>query len=95
MTENQPLPQSALDLIEFPSRFPLKVFGNKSEQFETIVLDLVRARCPQTEQFEVKSRESSSGKYTAVTITFTVNSRKQIEDIYQDLYSCVHVVMSL
>ena len=30
---------SALALLEYPNRFPLKVFGNHSEEFEAIVLD--------------------------------------------------------
>ncbi len=41
--------ESALDLIEYPSRFPLKVFGNHSEGFEDLVVGLVKARCPQSE----------------------------------------------
>jgi len=86
---------SPLDLLEYPSRFPLKVFGNKSAQFEGIVLKLVKARCPQAEFIEVTERQSKEGKYTALTLTFTVHSRQQLEDIYQDLYECEQVVMSL
>lgn len=95
MAEKQKMPQSALNLIEYPSRFPLKVFGNRSEQFEDIVLELVKARSPQSEHFEVSRRASSGGKYTALTVTFTAYSRKQLENIYRDLYECEHVTMSL
>jgi len=86
---------SALELIDYPSRFPLKVFGSQSTRFEDIVLDLVRARSPQNEHFEVTRRSSKGGKYIALTITFTAYSQKQLEDIYWDLYECEHVVMSL
>lgn len=86
---------SALDLIEYPSRFPLKVFGNQNTEFEPAVLKLVRARCPQAEHIEVSRRDSKTGKYIALTLTFTVHSQQQIKDIYQDLYECEHVVMSL
>jgi len=86
---------SALDLIEFPSRFPLKVFGNPNGEFEATVLKLVRARCPEAEHIEVSRRSSRTGKYVALTLTFTVHSRQQLKDIYQDLYECEHVVMSL
>ena len=95
MPEKQVKPKSALELIDYPSRFPLKVFGNQSAEFENIVLNLIRARCPQVEHFEVSSRASKAGKYIALTITFTVQNQKQLEDIYQDLYECEHVVMSL
>ncbi len=95
MAEKQENRQSALELIEYPSRFPLKVFGHHNPQFEDIVLELVRLRCPQNEHFEINKRASKGGKYTAVTVTFTAYSQKQLEDIYQDLYECEHVVMSL
>ena len=95
MFERQGKRHSALELIEYPSRFPLKVFGGQSAQFEEIVLELVKARSPQAEYFEVSRRLSKGGKYIALTVTFMVHSQKQLEDIYQDLYDCEHVVMSL
>lgn len=87
--------ESALALIDYPSRFPLKVFGNQSDEFENIVLDLVRARCPEAEHIEIRKRSSKKGKYLALTLTFTVYSQQQLEEIYQDLYDCEQVVMSL
>jgi putative lipoic acid-binding regulatory protein len=87
--------ESALALIEYPSQFPLKVFGNQAEDFEPVVLDLIRARCPQAEHIEVRRRPSKGGKYLALTLTFTVYNQQQLEQIYQDLYDCEQVVMSL
>jgi len=87
--------ESGLALIDYPSRFPLKIFGNHSDELEEIVLELVRARCPQAEHIEVSRRSSKGGKYLALTLTFTVYSQQQLEEIYQDLYDCEHVVMSL
>jgi hypothetical protein len=86
---------SALALLDYPNRYPLKVFGQKSSGFEAIVLDLVKARCPQNENIEVSKRESKKGKYLALTLTFTAYSQQQIEQIYRDLYDCDDVVMSL
>lgn len=86
---------SGLALIDYPSQFPLKVFGADSDEFETVVLDLVRTRCPQAEHIEVRRRRSRGGKYLALTLTFTVYSQQQLEEIYRDLYDCEHVVMSL
>ena len=86
---------TAFGLIDYPSRFPLKVLGNNSSEFEDIVLSLVKTRCPQAEDFEVSSRTSKAGKYISLTITFTAYSQQQLEDIYQDLYDCDDVVMTL
>jgi putative lipoic acid-binding regulatory protein len=87
--------ESALSLIEYPSRFPLKVFGNKTEAFEKAVHELVSARCPENEQIEISMRDSKGGKYLSITLTFTAYSQQQLEQIYADLYLCEHVVMSL
>ena len=87
--------ESALDLLDYPARFPLKVLGNQSAQFEDIVLQLVKARCPQAEHIEVSKRQSKGGRYIALTLTFMVYSRQQLENIYQDLYDCEQIVMSL
>ncbi len=95
MNAKSPVPDSALDLIEFPSRFPIKVFGRKGVEFEAIVVALVKTRCPQAEHIEVTQRNSKTGKYIALTLTFMVYNPQQIRDIYQDLYDCEHVVMSL
>ena len=87
--------ESGLALIEYPSRFPHKVFGKPSAEFEAIVVDLVRARCPEVEHIEISKRNSKGGKYQALTLTFTVYSQQQLEDIYRDLYECEQVVMTL
>ena len=92
------LPESAesgLALIDYPSRFPLKVFGKPSAEFEGTVVDLVRARIPQAEHIEISRRNSRGGKYQALTLTFTVYTQQQLEDIYRDLHECEQVMMSL
>lgn len=84
-----------LALLDYPARYPLKVLGTHSDEFEPVVLELVRARIPQAEHIEVRRRSSRGGKYLALTLTFTVYTQQQLEDIYRDLYACEQVVMSL
>ena len=85
----------AQELMKFPCDFPLKVFGLNHDDFESIVLDLVAAHCPQSTQFKVQRNESSKGKYQSLTITFVAHSRQQMDDIYRSLSASEHVVMSL
>jgi len=95
MAEQPESVESGLALIDYPSRFPLKVFGKPSDDFEETVVSLVRARIPQAEHIEISRRTSRGGKYQALTLTFTVYTQQQLEDIYRDLYECEQVVMSL
>ncbi|MCP4335723.1 MAG: DUF493 domain-containing protein [Gammaproteobacteria bacterium] len=95
MAAEQRSTESALALLDYPNRYPLKVFGHPSDDFEAVVSSLIRARCPQVEHIEVRKRSSRGGKYLALTLTFTVHTQQQLEDIYRDLYDCDQVVMSL
>lgn len=91
LTENT----ETTELMEFPCEFPLKVFGLNSDDFEAMVIDIVKLHCPPTTQFQVKKNKSKKGKYQSLTITFSAHSRQQLDDIYQSLTDCEQVVMSL
>jgi putative lipoic acid-binding regulatory protein len=75
-------------LIEYPSRFPIKVMGENVNGF-------VHAITHIAEQFDhqfdpahsLELRESSGGKYLGVTITITATSREQLDEIYRTLTS--------
>ncbi len=95
MAENPEPGESGLALIEYPSRYPLKVLGKDSDEFVNAVLGLVRAGCPEAENIEIRRRLSKGGKYLALTLTFTVHRQQQLEQIYHDLYNCEQVVMAL
>ena len=95
MTELPEATESALALIDYPSQYPLKVLGKPSSDFESTVVNLVRARVPQAEHIEIRRRKSRNGNYLALTLTFTVHTQQQLEDIYRDLYECDQVTMSL
>ena len=87
--------QERLELLEFPCEFPLKVFGHNHDEFEDLVLELLRRHCPLDTQFRVSRNQSRKGKYQSLTIRFTAYSRTQLDDIYQSLTDSEHVVMSL
>ncbi len=86
---------SDVELLKFPCEYPLKVFGLNHDDFEPIVLDLLREHCPQSTKFTVSRNESKKGKYQSLTISFTAHSRQQLDDIYLSLTACEQVVMSL
>ncbi len=87
--------QAINEIMEFPCEFPLKVFGLNNPEFEKIVIELVSAHCPSSTRFQVKKNESKKGKYQSLTVTFTAQSRAQMDSIYQTLTDSEHVVMSL
>lgn len=72
-------------LFEFPCEFPIKVVGRASEEFDSLVVSIVRQHVPDLGEGAVSTRPSSGGKYLAVTITFTATSREQLDALYEDL----------
>ncbi|MCW8918765.1 MAG: DUF493 domain-containing protein [Gammaproteobacteria bacterium] len=81
--------------LEFPCQFPIKAMGPNSTDFEAQVVSLVRKHCPDLGEGAVVSRNSSGGKYLAVTVTVCATSREQLDSIYYELTACEQVLMAL
>jgi putative lipoic acid-binding regulatory protein len=82
-------------LIEFPSRFPIKVFGKDTLEFRSVTLAIVQTHADSTADLEISERVSGKGQYLALTYTITAQSKQQLDSIYQSLTACEHVMMSL
>jgi putative lipoic acid-binding regulatory protein len=75
-------------LIEYPSRFPIKVMGAKVDGFVHAVTHIAEQFDPNFDPANsLELRESSGGKYLGVTITITATSRGQLDEIYRTLTS--------
>jgi len=82
------------DLFKFPCPFPIKAMGINSDAFTSAVLAIFRKHL-QLAEFIYTSRLSSSGKYMSITITFTAESKDQLNAIYEELNSHELVIMTL
>ncbi len=80
--------------LVFPCSFPIKVMGPNSDAFTTAVYAVVNSHLEQG-RYTVESKVSSGGKYLSLTITFTAESREQLDAIYQDLNAREEVLMTL
>ncbi len=72
-------------LIEYPSRFPIKVMGAKVEGFVDAVTSIARQFDPQFDAGTVELRDSKAGNYLGITITITATSREQLDELYRTL----------
>lgn len=82
-------------LLVFPCDFPIKAFGLAANDFDALVVELIRRHAPDLSEGAVSSRLSRQGKYVAVTITVTATSREQLDAIYRELSACEQVLMAL
>jgi len=72
-------------LIEFPCDFDIKAMGPTSDDFDAIVVDIVRRHVDDIKEGAVSSKQSSGGKFTSITVTVYVSNKPQLDAIYQDL----------
>ncbi len=88
MTKDQ---KPAGDPPRFPRRFAVKAVGLAENDFEALVVGIVRRHAPDMGEDAVKSRPSTGGKYLAVTCTIEATSRRQLDAIYGDLsaHECI------
>jgi putative lipoic acid-binding regulatory protein len=72
-------------LIEYPSRFPIKVMGLNVDGYVNAITQIAERFDPTFDASTVEVRASSGNKYLGVTITITATSREQLDELYRTL----------
>jgi len=88
-------PERSESLMKFPCQFPIKAMGYWAEDFDALVMQIVKRHVHDLGEGAVRSRESRGGRYMAVTVTIEAQSRAQLDAIYHDLTHEGRVVMVL
>ncbi|MDO8925329.1 MAG: DUF493 domain-containing protein [Sideroxyarcus sp.] len=82
-------------LIEYPSDFPIKVFGEAKPGFAQAVAIVVQGHAPDFDATSIETRSSTGAKYISLTCTIRATSREQLDNLYRDLTSHPMVKMVL
>ncbi len=82
-------------LIEFPCHFPVKAMGLDCDDFDALIVSIVRKHVDDLPEGAVKNLPSKNGKYISVTVTFEATSKTQLDAIYQELSDHPLVLMAL
>ncbi len=82
-------------LLEFPCDFPIKAMGLHADDFELLVVGIVRRHAPELVEQAIRARPSSNGKYLSVTVIVPATSQAQLDAIYRDLTAHERVMMAL
>ncbi len=72
-------------LIDYPSRFPIKVMGTNVDGFVHAVTEIARRFDADFDAASIELRPSSGAKYLSVTITVNATSREQLDELYRTL----------
>ena len=82
-------------IMKFPCQFPIKVMGIASDDFDIIIIDIIKKHVSNLSEDAVKSRLSQKGNYVSITVTIEAKSREQLDNIYYDLTEHKMVLMAL
>jgi putative lipoic acid-binding regulatory protein len=82
-----PVPGDGFSLIEYPSEFPIKVMGVRSDRFVEAIVEVAGRHDPTFDASKVELRPSRAGNYLGITITITATSREQLDALYTELSS--------
>ena len=82
-------------IMEFPCQFPIKAMGKAADDFDSLVVGIIRKHVSDLMEGAVKIRSSNGGKYVSVTVTIEAISKQQLDDIYIELSSHERVIMAI
>jgi uncharacterized protein len=75
------------ELFDFPSDFPLKIMGERHDDFAQEVVAVVLRHAPDFDPRQLEMRPSSGGRYISFTATIRATSRTQLDALYRELSS--------
>ncbi|OJZ17789.1 MAG: hypothetical protein BGP21_11805 [Thiobacillus sp. 65-29] len=82
-------------LLEFPVDFPIKIMGERRDDFAQTMVGLVLRHAPDFRPETVEMRASRNGTYLSVTVVVRATSKAQLDALYRDITAHPWVKMAL
>jgi putative lipoic acid-binding regulatory protein len=90
-----PAPGAEDTLFKFPTDFPVKIMGQATDDFRSLVLGIVTRHFGTLEPHRIEERPSANGKYLSLTCTVYAHSKAELDALYLELTSCSQVLVAL
>ncbi len=88
MTHQQP------PRIEFPcADYSLKVIGLEADDYEALVLEIVRKHAPDLDTRTVSTQPSRNGRFVSVRLAITATGPEQLKSLHLELMATGKVKM--
>ena len=82
-------------LVEFPCDFMIKAMGKSTPEFHETVVSIVQQHDKSFTKDKIIERESKKGTFVSVTFYVYVESKPELDAIYQNLTDSEHVLWSM
>jgi uncharacterized protein len=91
--EITPPNEEAKELLQFPTIYPIKVVGRRSDTMRANIDAIVRQHVPNLEESQIKERESNQQHFLSITYTIVAQSKEQIVALANALQASEDVIM--
>jgi uncharacterized protein len=81
------------ELLKFPTSYPIKVVGRRSETLRASIDAIVREHVPDLDESQITERESNQQHFLSITYTINAQSREQIIALANALQASKDVIM--
>jgi len=81
-------------LLRFPCRFPIKIIGHNTAEFDQTVLEVIALHAGE-QPLDISRQPSRNSKFISITVTITAESRDQLDNIYRSLTASGQVLVAL
>lgn len=88
-------PEHDKGLLTFPARFPIKIMGKNTPEFQAAVLKIANAHIPAQKLLHINEKPSGTGKYLGLTLIAFFDNQDEIDAVYQALTAEPSVIMAL
>ncbi|MEM8593205.1 MAG: DUF493 domain-containing protein [Pseudomonadota bacterium] len=95
MDKQPPNPDDINVTIEFPCDYPIKVVGDAADDFEAVVLDVIKRHAPDLDTNTVTRRDSKKGNFQSVSVVIVATGKPQLDKMFADLKAVSFVRMVL
>ena len=81
------------ELLQFPTAYPIKVVGRRSENLRANIDAIVREHVPDLDPSQVTERASNQQHFLSITYTINAQSREQVVALANALQASKDVIM--
>ncbi|MFQ5659522.1 MAG: YbeD family protein [Gammaproteobacteria bacterium] len=82
-------------IFAFPCDFPIKAMGKAADDFDALIVGIVRKYASDLMEGAVTTRFSQGGRFVSVSVTIRARNRRQLDDIYRELSAHERVLVAL
>ena len=81
--------------MTYPCAIRVRAMGLNQDDFDLLVVELIRRHCPDIGEGAVSVKPSKNGKYISVNVDIQAQSREHLDAIYDELTAHDRVLMRL